>query len=71
MLPTPQAALEAIRNASKPVIAIKPMAGGRLLGQEAFDYVLKEVGADACMFGLGRMDEVRETLQAAKKAVGA
>jgi len=70
MLPTPQSALEAVRNSTRPVIAIKPMAGGRLVKQEAFDYVLNEIGAAACMFGLGRMDEVQHTVSEAKKALG-
>ena len=70
MLPTPDSALAAIRNSTRPVIAIKPMAGGRLLGREAFDYVLNEVGASTCMFGLGRPDEVRYTVSEAKKALG-
>jgi hypothetical protein len=70
MLPTPASALEAIRNSTRPVIAIKPMAGGRLLGREAFDYVLNEVGVSACMFGVGRLDEVKFTVSEAKKAIG-
>lgn len=69
MLPTPEAALAAIRRSTRPIIAIKPMAGGRLLGQEAFDYVLNEIGAAACMFGMGRLEEVQFTLSAAKKAL--
>jgi hypothetical protein len=70
MLPVPEAALEAVRNSSRPVIAIKPMAGGRLLGREAFDYVLNETGAAACMFGMGKLDEVKSTLAQAKSALG-
>ncbi|MEW6754625.1 MAG: hypothetical protein AB1505_27125 [Candidatus Latescibacterota bacterium] len=69
MLPTPESALDAIRRSRKPVIAIKPMAGGRLVRQEAFDYVLNEVGVAACMFGLAPMDEVRFTVGQAKGAV--
>lgn len=70
MLPTPVSALAAIRASRRPVIAIKPMGGGRLLGREAFDYVLNEVGAAACMFGMGRLDEVRFTVAEAKRALG-
>jgi hypothetical protein len=70
MLPTPESALAAIRASTRPVIAIKPMGGGRLLGREAFDYVLNDVGAAACMFGLGRLDEVRFTVAEAKRALG-
>ncbi|MFH1571241.1 MAG: hypothetical protein ABIL09_24850, partial [Gemmatimonadota bacterium] len=71
MLPTPETALTAIRAARKPVISIKPMAGGRLLSQEAFDYVLNEVGVAATMFGLGTIDEVCATVPRALAALGA
>ncbi len=71
MLPTPHAALEAINNSTRPVIAIKPMAGGRLLGREAFDYVLNQAKASACMFGLGTLDQVKFTVSEAKMALGA
>ena len=71
MQPIPGAALEAIKNSTRPVIAIKPMAGGRLVKQEAFDYVLNEIGVAASMFGLGRMDEVKYTVAEAKKALSA
>ena len=70
MLPTPESALRAVRASTRPVIAIKPMAGGRLLGREAFDYVLNEVGVAASMFGMGTLDEVRFTVTEAKRALG-
>jgi len=70
MMPTPESALEAIRSSRKPIIAIKPMGGGRLIAREAFDYVLNEVGAAACMFGLGRLEEVEHTVGLAKAALG-
>jgi hypothetical protein len=70
MLPTPQTALAAIRASDTPVIAIKPMAGGRMVRQEAFDYVLNDVGAAACMFGLGTMEEVLYTFAQARGALG-
>jgi hypothetical protein len=70
MYPTRDIALDALRHATKPVIAIKPMAGGRMLGQAAFDYVLNEVGVAATMFGLGTLAQVRETITWAKAALG-
>jgi hypothetical protein len=70
MLPTPTSSLEAIRRTRRPIIAIKPMGGGRLVKQEAFDYVLGEVGVAASMFGLGRLEEVKYTLAEAKRALG-
>jgi hypothetical protein len=70
MYPTPEMALDAIRQASVPVLAIKPMAGGRYLGHKAFEYVFDEVGVDGCMFGLGTADQVRETATAAREVLG-
>lgn len=70
MFPTPEIALEAIRSVTKPVIAIKPMAGGRYLGTQAFDFVFNEAGAAASMFGMGTVPQVRETATAARQVLG-
>ena len=64
------AALDAIRSAGKPIIAIKPMAGGRFLGEQAFDYVFNEVGVSASMFGMGTLEQVRQTTGAARAVLG-
>ena len=58
-------------NANKPVMAIKPMAGGRFLGPQAFDFVFNKVGVSACMFGMGTMPQVRETTTAARQVLAA
>ncbi len=71
MFPTRDIVLDAIRNVDKPVIAIKPMAGGRYLGHKAFDFVYNEAGADAAMFGMGTLGQVRETTAAAREVLGA
>jgi hypothetical protein len=71
MFPTREIALDAIRQATQPVIAIKPMAGGRYLGHKAFEYVFGEVGVAAAMFGMGTIAQVRETTGAAKEVLGA
>ena len=71
MNPTPEMALDAIRQATKPTIAIKPMAGGRYLGHKAFQYVFDEVGVAATLFGMGTLDQVRETTSAAREVLGA
>jgi hypothetical protein len=70
MLPTQELALDAIRNVSKPVIAIKPMAGGRFLGEQAFEYVFDQVGVAASMFGMGTVEQVRQTTGAARAVLG-
>ena len=71
MFPTRDLALDAIRNARKPVIAIKAMAGGRYLGHKAFEYGFDQVGVQASMVGMGTIDQVRETTQAARGVLGA
>jgi hypothetical protein len=71
MFPTRELALDAIRNASKPIIAIKPMAGGRYLGEKAFEFVFDEVGVAASMFGMGTLEQVRQTTTAARSVLGA
>ena len=65
MFPTREIALDAIRQVQKPVIAIKPMAGGRYLGHKAFEFVFKEARVAASMFGMGTLDQVAATTQAA------
>ncbi|MDF1514560.1 MAG: hypothetical protein P1S60_12195 [Anaerolineae bacterium] len=66
MFPTRETAVVAIQEASRPVIAIKPLAGGRYLGQRAFAYVFNIVGAAATMFGMGTLSQVKETTRWAK-----
>ena len=70
MFPTPELALDAITHTKKPIIAIKPMAGGRYLGHKAFEYVFNTVGVEATMFGMGTIDQVKETIGAAKGVLG-
>ena len=71
MFPTRDLALDALCQASKPIIAIKPMAGGRYLGHRAFEFVFDEVGVAASMFGMGTIEQVAETARAAKEVLGA
>lgn len=70
MFPTRDLALDAIRQAEKPVIAIKPLAGGRYLRQRAFEYIFDEIGVAATMFGMGTIAQVRETTRWAKDVLG-
>ena len=65
MFPTKELALDAIRNARKPIIAIKPLAGGRDLGTAAFDHVYNSVGVASTLYGMGSAAQVRETTAAA------
>jgi hypothetical protein len=70
MNPTPETALTAIREARKPIIAIKPLAGGRYLGHKAFEYVFNQVGVVATLFGMGTLQQVSETTRAARDVLG-
>lgn len=66
MLPTQTQAIDAITSTSKPVIAIKPLAGGRIPPLEAFKYVFQSVHADAAIIGVASDAEFSEDLTAIK-----
>jgi hypothetical protein len=68
MLPTHSQALEAITSTAKPVIAIKPLAGGRIPPSQAFEYVFQVAHADAVMMGVASEKEFDEDLTAARNA---
>jgi len=57
MFPDKDSALKSIRRCGKPVIAIKPLAGGRIPPREAFHYIYKELGVASCMVGVGSKSE--------------
>jgi hypothetical protein len=69
MLPSQERALKAIKASRKRVIAIKPMAGGRIPPREAFEYVFNEAKADASMVGVASEAEVDEDIPIALKAL--
>jgi hypothetical protein len=66
MFPTQRLALDAVKNASKPVIAIKPLAGGSVPPNQAFQYVYETAQADSCMVGVGSEEELDTDLKAAR-----
>lgn len=66
MFPSQEAAIKAIKGTKKPVIAIKPLAGGRIRPTGAFKYVYKEQKINTCMVGVGSESELDEDLQAVK-----
>lgn len=69
MLPSKSRALKAIKASEKPVIAIKPLAGGRIPPEEAFKYLFQRVGVDISMVGVASEEEVDEDFQEALKAM--
>ena len=58
--------LEAIKSCSRVVIAIKPLAAGKIKPLEAFEFVYKYV--DSAAVGVVSEEEMRETYEAAFKA---
>jgi len=71
MFPTQETALEAIRGVKKPVIAIKPLAGGRIAPEEALEWVSKKAKIAACMMGVGSESEVDQDLPIALEILSA
>jgi len=69
MFPTSRLALKAIRRSTKKIIAIKPLAGGRIAPDKAFNYVYKKVSADACMVGVASIKEVDDDFSIVKKVL--
>lgn len=69
MFPTEELALRGVEATSKVIIAIKTMAGGRVPPREAFQYVFKEVGVEACMIGVGSEEELDEDVKEALKVL--
>ena len=65
MFPTQQESEDAIKNATKPVIAIKPFAGGRLSPTDAFEYIYDQLEIKSCMIGVGSEKELDEDVSSA------
>jgi len=58
MFPSREKALQSIKSTVKTVVAIKPMAGGRIPPREAFRYVFKESGVQSTMVGVASREEL-------------
>lgn len=69
MLPTRERALEAIKSCKRPVIAIKPMAGGRIPPEKAFPFVFGDARADGCMIGVASEEELDADVREARRAL--
>jgi len=65
MFPTTNAALRAVRSSQKPIVAIKPLAGGRIPPRHALEYVYRELAIDFCMIGVGSESEAEEDFSTA------
>ncbi|WP_455368415.1 hypothetical protein [[Eubacterium] cellulosolvens] len=58
MFPTQKVSENAIRKSTKPIIAIKPFAGGRIRPKDAFRYVYDKLEIKSCMIGVGSEQEL-------------
>lgn len=67
MFPTVAKALDAIEKSEKTVIAIKPLAGGRISPGNALRYIYKELEIGFCMIGVGSESEAEEDLSIASE----
>ncbi|MCJ7632364.1 hypothetical protein MUP77_08220 [Candidatus Bathyarchaeota archaeon] len=65
MFPSKEEALKAIKNSKRPLVAIKPLAGGRIPPEKAFRFVYGEAHADACMVGVASEEELEIDVQEA------
>jgi len=70
MCPCEENVLTAIRNTKKKVIAMKPLAMGRMAPQEGMEYVCRIPDLDGIVVGIGHEYEAEETFGIAAKALG-
>ncbi len=64
MFPTKPSAEQAIRRVGKTIMAIKPLAGGRIIPKMAFTYVF-DFPVIGCMIGVGSIGELKEDIETA------
>lgn len=69
MFPSKEEALKAIKNSKRPLIAIKPLAGGRIPPVKAFQFVYGESNANACMVGVASEEELEIDFKEARHAL--
>jgi len=71
MCPCVEEVLGAVRASSKKVIAMKPLAMGRVAPAEAMAYIASVPGVDGVCIGIGTPAEAEETFGLAAQALGA
>ncbi|MGQ9514923.1 MAG: hypothetical protein ACUVTL_07755 [Thermoproteota archaeon] len=69
MFPNTEEALDSIHKTKKTVIAIKPLAGGRIEPRSAFQYVFVEAKMGFSMVGVASEREAEEDLSAASEVL--
>jgi hypothetical protein len=70
MCPCEEMVLNAIRKTGKTVIAMKPLAMGRIAPQEGMAYVCRLPDVDGIVVGIGHEYEAEETFAAAQDILG-
>ena len=70
MCPCEEMVLNAIRRTKKKVIAMKPLAMGRIAAEEGMAYVCRMRDVDGIVVGIGHEYEAEETFGAALDALG-
>ncbi|MFL2665065.1 MAG: hypothetical protein ACJ0G8_03810 [Dehalococcoidia bacterium] len=69
MFPNKETAEFAVRNTNKTIIGMKPLAGGRFLGEQAFEYVFDKLKINSCMFGMGTIEQTDSTIKSALNVI--
>jgi hypothetical protein len=69
MCPSPEEALSALASAAMRVIAMKPLAMGRIPPAEGMEYALARPEADIVLAGAASPEEAQETFGAARRAL--
>lgn len=70
MCPCVEDVLGAIRRSSRKIIAMKPLAMGRVAPEEGLRYVASVAGVDGVVVGIGTPEEAAETFGLAHEAWG-
>jgi hypothetical protein len=69
MCPCVEEVLGAVRNSSKQIIAMKPLAMGRIAPEEAMNYITSVEGVNGICIGIGTPAEAEETFGLAARAM--
>lgn len=69
MFPTQDLAIKAIKATKKPIIGIKPFAGGRVKPKDAFQYIFNDIGIKVCMIGVASIEELDEDISIAQQII--
>jgi len=69
MCPCVEQVLDVVRKSSRRIIAMKPLAMGRIAPQEGIDFVLSVPGLDGVCVGIGTPAEAEETFGIAAEAL--